>query len=74
MTSVFSAVQKSLAEKVVKEGHVQYDEDGNIISSADVRVDVLQKQKLGDILELLVVAGYFRARITGLSDFDVGIK
>ncbi|KAK4323496.1 hypothetical protein Pmani_005811 [Petrolisthes manimaculis] len=36
----------------------------------DVREDEDQGLKLGEIVELLVAAGYFRARIKGLSPFD----
>eukprot|EP01135_Chromosphaera_perkinsii_P002887 Nk52_evm42s229 gene=Nk52_evmTU42s229 len=68
--SVFGAVQKSIAERQVREGHLQYDAEGEVVVTADVRIDALQKQKLREIIELLVMAGYFRARITSLSDFD----
>ena len=36
----------------------------------DVREDAEQSTKLDEIVELLLVAGYFRARIKGLSPFD----
>ncbi|XP_030045226.1 coiled-coil domain-containing protein 93-like isoform X2 [Microcaecilia unicolor] len=36
----------------------------------DIREDEEQNIKLAEILELLVAAGYFRARIKGLSPFD----
>jgi len=35
-----------------------------------VREDEEQKIKLQEIIDLLVAAGYFRARIKGLSSFD----
>jgi hypothetical protein len=35
-----------------------------------VREDEEQKVKLQEIVDLLVAAGYFRARIKGLSSFD----
>jgi hypothetical protein len=35
-----------------------------------VREDEEQKIKLQEIVDLLVAAGYFRARIKGLSSFD----
>jgi hypothetical protein len=35
-----------------------------------VREDEEQKIKLQEIVDLLVAAGYFRARIKGLSPFD----
>lgn len=36
----------------------------------DVREDEEQSVKLQEIIDLLVAAGYFRARIKGLSPFD----
>ena len=36
----------------------------------DVREDEEQDVKLGQTLDLLLAAGYFRARIKGLSPFD----
>lgn len=48
---------------------VNVDSSGRIMRP-DVRVDEDQVLKLGEIIELLVAAGYFRARIKGLSDFD----
>jgi hypothetical protein len=36
----------------------------------DVRDDELQRQRLDEIIELLVVAGYFRARAKQLTSFD----
>ncbi|XP_051891079.1 coiled-coil domain-containing protein 93 [Pristis pectinata] len=47
----------------------QYDQEGNIIE-VETREDEEQNVKLTEILELLVAAGYFRARIKGLSPFD----
>lgn len=47
----------------------QYDQDGNIIQ-VETREDEEQSVKLSEILELLLAAGYFRARIKGLSPFD----
>ncbi|XP_033762121.1 coiled-coil domain-containing protein 93-like isoform X2 [Pecten maximus] len=47
----------------------QYDADGNEIEF-DVREDEEQNVKLGQIIDLLLAAGYFRARIKGLSPFD----
>uniref|UniRef100_A0A672IIP9 Coiled-coil domain-containing protein 93 n=1 Tax=Salarias fasciatus TaxID=181472 RepID=A0A672IIP9_SALFA len=38
--------------------------------SVETREDEEQSVKLGEILELLLAAGYFRARIKGLSPFD----
>ena len=36
----------------------------------DIREDEQQQIKLQEIIQLLVAAGYFRARIKGLSPFD----
>ena len=36
----------------------------------DIRQDEEQNVKLTEIIQLLVAAGYFRARIKGLSPFD----
>ncbi|XP_067843379.1 coiled-coil domain-containing protein 93 isoform X2 [Heptranchias perlo] len=47
----------------------QYDQEGNVIE-VETREDEEQNIKLTEILELLVAAGYFRARIKGLSPFD----
>uniref|UniRef100_A0A672IGQ6 Coiled-coil domain-containing protein 93 n=1 Tax=Salarias fasciatus TaxID=181472 RepID=A0A672IGQ6_SALFA len=47
----------------------QYDQEGNLIQ-VETREDEEQSVKLGEILELLLAAGYFRARIKGLSPFD----
>ncbi|XP_074658832.1 coiled-coil domain-containing protein 93-like isoform X2 [Tubulanus polymorphus] len=46
-----------------------YDADGNLIQ-AESREDEEQGEKLAAIVELLLAAGYFRARIKGLSPFD----
>uniref|UniRef100_A0A672MJE6 Coiled-coil domain-containing protein 93 n=1 Tax=Sinocyclocheilus grahami TaxID=75366 RepID=A0A672MJE6_SINGR len=47
----------------------QYDQEGNLIK-VETREDEEQSVKLAEILELLLAAGYFRARIKGLSPFD----
>ncbi|KAK5861602.1 hypothetical protein PBY51_022985 [Eleginops maclovinus] len=47
----------------------QYDQDGNLIQ-VETREDEEQSIKLAEMLELLLAAGYFRARIKGLSPFD----
>ncbi|XP_031837895.2 coiled-coil domain-containing protein 93 [Nomia melanderi] len=39
-------------------------------TEADVREDEEQAKKFQDIIDLLLAAGYFRARIKGLSNFD----
>ncbi|XP_029461203.1 coiled-coil domain-containing protein 93 isoform X2 [Rhinatrema bivittatum] len=45
--------------------------EGNLLQNkVDIREDEEQNIKLAAILELLVAAGYFRARIKGLSPFD----
>ncbi|MED6237190.1 Coiled-coil domain-containing protein 93 [Ataeniobius toweri] len=46
-----------------------YDQDGQLIQ-VESREDEEQSVKLAEILELLLAAGYFRARIKGLSPFD----
>ncbi|KAF5276525.1 hypothetical protein FQA39_LY06594 [Lamprigera yunnana] len=43
--------------------------DGNEVE-VEIREDEEQSTKLQEILDLLVAAGYFRARIKGLSSFD----
>ncbi|XP_040004744.1 coiled-coil domain-containing protein 93 [Xiphias gladius] len=48
---------------------VQYDQEGNLIQ-VETREDEEQSVKLAEILDLLLAAGYFRARIKGLSPFD----
>lgn len=40
------------------------------MTEVDIREDEEQKTKLQEIIDLLVAAGYFRARIKGLSNFD----
>ncbi|KAM6934664.1 coiled-coil domain-containing protein 93 [Xenentodon cancila] len=47
----------------------QYDQQGNLVQ-VESREDEEQSVKLVEILELLLAAGYFRARIKGLSAFD----
>lgn len=47
----------------------QYDQEGHLIQ-VETREDEEQSVKLTEILELLLAAGYFRARIKGLSPFD----
>lgn len=47
----------------------QYDQEGNLIK-VETREDEEQNVKLAEILELLLAAGYFRARIKGLTPFD----
>ncbi|XP_053185061.1 coiled-coil domain-containing protein 93, partial [Scomber japonicus] len=62
-TSVFHRVRTG--SKIA----AQYDQDGNLIQ-VETREDEEQSVKLAEILELLLAAGYFRARIKGLSPFD----
>ncbi|KAI1899384.1 hypothetical protein AGOR_G00061220 [Albula goreensis] len=62
-TSVFSRVRTG--SKI----GAQYDQEGNLIQ-VETREDEEQNIKLSEILELLLAAGYFRARIKGLSPFD----
>lgn len=40
------------------------------VFQTEVREDEEQSTKLQEIIDLLVAAGYFRARIKGLSSFD----
>ncbi|XP_032423082.1 coiled-coil domain-containing protein 93 isoform X4 [Xiphophorus hellerii] len=47
----------------------EYDQEGQLIQ-VESREDEEQTVKLAEILELLLAAGYFRARIKGLSPFD----
>lgn len=37
---------------------------------AEVKMDQLQAQKYDEIVDMLLAAGYFRARISALSQFD----
>ena len=57
------------APKKSDELRTVYDQDGNKIDF-DVREDEEQNVKLIQTIDLLVAAGYFRARIKGLSPFD----
>lgn len=41
-----------------------------VVVQVETREDEEQSVKLAEILELLLAAGYFRARIKGLSPFD----
>ncbi|XP_008436822.1 coiled-coil domain-containing protein 93 isoform X2 [Poecilia reticulata] len=47
----------------------EYDQEGQLIQ-VESREDEEQTVKLAEILELLLAAGYFRARIKGLTPFD----
>ena len=40
------------------------------VDNAIVNANISDQQKLQEIIDLLVAAGYFRARIKGLSPFD----
>ncbi|XP_039257784.2 coiled-coil domain-containing protein 93-like [Styela clava] len=46
-----------------------YDQEGHLVE-VETRDDELQQQRFAEIIDLLVAAGYFRARIKGLSPFD----
>ncbi|XP_056007857.1 coiled-coil domain-containing protein 93-like isoform X2 [Ostrea edulis] len=63
--SVFATRARAGSSKLA----TQYDADGNEIEF-DVREDEEQNVKLGQTIDLLLAAGYFRARIKGLSPFD----
>ncbi|KAF4513813.1 UNVERIFIED_CONTAM: hypothetical protein B566_EDAN015876 [Ephemera danica] len=52
-----------------KSGATSIDADGKVVK-VEVREDEEQGIKLQEIIELLVAAGYFRARIKGLTPFD----
>lgn len=55
--------------KTDNEKVINVDAKGRLLSF-DVREDEEQVEKLQQIIDLLVTAGYFRARIKGLSPFD----
>lgn len=42
-----------------------YDQEGHLVE-VETREDELQQQRLTEIINLLVAAGYFRARIKGI--------
>ncbi|KAJ8252778.1 hypothetical protein GJAV_G00205460 [Gymnothorax javanicus] len=72
MTSVYFKMASTSVFSRVRTGSkigAQYDQEGNIIQ-VETREDEEQNIKLSEILELLLAAGYFRARIKGLSPFD----
>lgn len=48
----------------------RHGDDDAGVSQVETREDEEQSVKLAEILELLLAAGYFRARIKGLSPFD----
>ena len=54
---------------IAKNDNINVDSKGRILGM-DIREDEEQLEKLDAIMELLVAAGYFRARIKGLSPFD----
>ena len=57
------------SEKEPNEKLLNLDSKGKILTF-DIREDEEQLEKLDEMIELLVAAGYFRARIKGLSAFD----
>ena len=63
MTTVFARARAS--SKV----GVSYDQEGKEIT-VETREDEEQQARCVEIIDLLVAAGYFRARIKGLSSFD----
>ena len=63
MSTVFSRTRAS--SKV----GVEYDQEGKAIV-VETREDEEQQARRVEIIDLLVAAGYFRARIKGLSSFD----
>ncbi|KAL8586393.1 Coiled-coil domain-containing protein 93 [Nucella lapillus] len=64
-SSVFAGRARSGSSKLP----VQRDADGNE-AEVETREDEEQNVKLQETIELLLAAGYFRARIKGLSPFD----
>lgn len=50
-------------------GEINTDSGGRLLKF-DVREDEEQYQKFQEIIQILIAAGYFRARIKGLTDFD----
>lgn len=65
--SIFAEAEKRQAVHRFKSR--DQDADGNV-QEFDVREDEEQNKKYEEIIELLLAAGYFRARIKGLSPFD----
>lgn len=66
MSSLSSTKSK---RAIPKDDFINVDSKGRILGM-DIREDEEQLEKLDAIMELLVAAGYFRARIKGLSAFD----
>jgi hypothetical protein len=64
-----SSSNKVRSSKSEQQKSINMDANGFILRP-DVREDEEQHVKLNEMIELLVAAGYFRARIRGLSDFD----
>eukprot|EP00730_Choanoeca_flexa_P013648 TRINITY_DN5556_c0_g2_i1.p1 TRINITY_DN5556_c0_g2~~TRINITY_DN5556_c0_g2_i1.p1 ORF type:complete len:613 (+),score=207.05 TRINITY_DN5556_c0_g2_i1:119-1957(+) len=62
MASVFASAKKGIKAKA-------YDAEGHEVEF-DVRDDEEQSVKLNQTVDLLLAAGYFRARIKGLAPFD----
>ncbi|KAJ8013047.1 hypothetical protein DPEC_G00049250 [Dallia pectoralis] len=72
MLSCTSNIETTAISERVRTGSkvgAQYDQEGNLIQ-VETREDEEQSVKLSEILELLLAAGYFRARIKGLGSFD----
>lgn len=64
-----STVNPELVRKF-KNARKVFSEDLDSKSEPEVREDEEQSIKLQEIIDILVAAGYFRARIKGLSSFD----
>ncbi|XP_068918141.1 coiled-coil domain-containing protein 93 isoform X4 [Tenebrio molitor] len=60
-------MDSNVFHKLTKKLHTQVDEH---MLEVEVREDEEQHKKLQEIIDLLVAAGYFRARIKGLLPFD----
>ena len=51
-------------------GRENVKKTSNVLFQVETREDEEQNVKLNQTIELLLAAGYFRARIKGLSPFD----
>ncbi|CAG9860217.1 unnamed protein product [Phyllotreta striolata] len=64
------AVNPELARKFKNARKILSEDSTDSKTEFDVREDEEQSVKLQEIIDILVAAGYFRARIKGLSSFD----
>lgn len=63
------AMEQKMQTVLVQQKMSTLDEEGKL-RKFDIREDPEQKAKCEQTVELLLAAGYFRARIKGLSEFD----